>query len=220
MIDASKKSEAIKLRQAGFSIREIAKQLDIAQSTSSLFLRSVVLNKKAKEILTKKRVLGREKATQTLVINRKRRQGQSVELAWSLLGRLKVDKEIAFLVASLSYECEGDKSEFGSLVFTNSDPLLVKMFLSALRKSFIMDESKFRVAMHLHEYHNEKKEKEFWSEITGIPKVKFMKTFHKKESGINKKDGYRGCVQIKYFDVSIKRTLLATKNILAKKMGL
>lgn len=104
--------------------------------------------------------------------------------------------------------------------FTNSDPILVKVFLSALRKSFDLDESKFRVAMHLHSYHKEKEEKVFWSEVTSIPESKFLKTFKKQESGINKKEGYRGCVQIKYFDVNIKRTLLASKLLLANKMGL
>ncbi len=83
-----------------------------------------------------------------------------------------------------------------------------------------IDESKFRVMMHLHSYHVEANEKRFWAKVTGIPESKFLKTFQKKESGINKKEGYRGCVQIKYFDVSIKRTLLASKFILAEKMGL
>ncbi len=216
----SVKAEAIKLRKTGFSIKEISRELQIAQSTASLLLRNVVLSKKAKEILERKRALGREKATLTLVNNRKRRQAYSTSLACSLLEGVQIDQEIAFLIASISYECEGGKSEFGSLEFTNSDPLLVKIFLSALRTSFLLDESKFRVAMHLHGYHNEKKEKEFWSAVTGIPQGNFIKTFQKEESGINQKDGYRGCVQIKYFDVSIKRTLLATKCILANKMGL
>lgn len=220
MIEESIKVQAVKLRKAGYSIKEISKQLGIAQSTLSLLLRNIVLSKKAKELLEKKRVLGRQKATQTLVDKRKRRQAENFKLADAFLNKFDIDQKAAFLIASLSYECEGGKSEFGSLEFTNSDPMLVKIFLSALRKSFTLDESKFRVAMHLHGYHDEKVEKEFWMTVTGIPQTKFIKTFHKHESGINKKEGYRGCVQIKYFDVSIKRTLLAVKYILAKKMGL
>lgn len=220
MISISLRTKAVELRKAGFSIKEISGRLGFSQSTASLLLRDVKLNEKAKTILEKKKISGREKATKVLVKNRIERQTYSVNMASSFLDNLEINQEIAFLVAALSYECEGGKSQFGSLEFTNSDPVLVKLFLFALRKSFPLDESKFRVAMHLHGYHQEKEEKKFWSEVTGISPERFIKTFHKKESGINIKEGYRGCVQIKYFDVSIKRTLLAVKNILAKKMGL
>lgn len=220
MISDKIKKLAIEDRKEGFSVREIAVKYKIAQSTASLLLRNVTLDKKAKIILSGKAAQGRKKATQSLIEKREQRQGVSLLKAEELLDSVFVDKSIAFLIASLSYECEGGKSNFGVVEFTNSDPILVKLFLSALRKSFSLDEEKFRVVMHLHSYHNETVEKKFWSEVTSVPGKKFTKTFQKQESGINKKVGYRGCVQIKYFDVSIKRTLLASKAILAKKMGL
>lgn len=220
MISQSIKNLAIRDRKEGFTIGEIAIKYKMAESTVSLLVRGVVLNKKATSVLQKKADQGRLKASQVLIERREKRQEESLLIADSLLQNLNINKSISFLVASLSYECEGGKSNFGVLEFTNSDPVLVKIFLVSLRKSFLLDESKFRVVMHLHSYHNEKEEKKFWSEVASIPENKFTKTFQKKESGINKKVGYRGCVQIKYFDVSIKRTLLASKAILAKKMGL
>jgi hypothetical protein len=220
MISDSIKKLALQDRKEGFSIREIAVKYKIAQSTISILLRNVILDKRAKIILSEKASQGRKKATQSLMRKREERQEVSLLVAEEILGGIFIDKSIAFLIASLSYECEGGKSNFGVVEFTNSDTVLVKLFLSALRQSFTLDESKFRVVMHLHSYHNEKDEKIFWSSVTSIPMEKFTKTFQKQESGINKKAGYRGCVQIKYFDVSIKRTLLASKAILAKKMGL
>ncbi|KKU79357.1 MAG: hypothetical protein UY04_C0011G0023 [Parcubacteria group bacterium GW2011_GWA2_47_7] len=123
------------------------------------------------------------------------------------------------MLAALIYECEGGKSEKSSLEFTNSDPDLVRIFLRLLRESVSLDESKFRVVMHLHSYHDEAVEKNFWSKIIQIDKKQFLKTYQKHESG-NAKPGYRGCVQIKYFDVNIKRVLLEGKKILAIKLGL
>lgn len=214
------KIKAAKLRGKGMSIKEIADNLGMAKSTVSLLVRNLPLSEKANKILLEKRKAGRAKASQVLIKNRIKRQNAAHEKALEILHRFELNKEFYFIISSLAYECEGGKSNFGVLEFTNSDPLLIRMFLSSLRQSFSLDESKFRVMMHLHSYHIEAKEKHFWAEVTGIPESKFLKTFQKKESGINKKEGYRGCVQIKYFDVSIKRTLLATKNILAKEMGL
>lgn len=220
MINESIKNLAIQDRKRGLSVREVAAKYKLAQSTTSLLLRKVILNSKAKKILLEKSNQGRLKATQSIVRKREQRQEISRHIAEKLLKDVILNNEIAFIIASLSYECEGGKNNFGVVEFTNSDPVLVSLFLGGLRKSFKLDETKFRVVMHLHSYHNEDKEKKFWSEVTSIPESKFTKTFQKQESGINKKVGYRGCVQIKYFDVSIKRTLLASKAILAKKMGL
>ncbi len=220
MISSHIKIQIKKLRQKGFSIKEIAKQVNVAPSTVSLLVRSLVLNNEAKEILIKKNIQGRLKAVESIINKRKERQSHAISVARDLLKNFSLNKNIAFLIASISYECEGGKSNFGVLEFTNSDPILVKIFLHTLRHSFELNESKFRIIMQLHSYHNEKEEKLFWSKVTRIPETKFTKTFTKKESGINIKEGYRGCVQIKYFDVRIKRTLLASKLILANKMGL
>ena len=220
MISSHIKSKAIKLRQSGFSINEIAKECHMAKSTVSLLVRTIILSNKSKNILLRKTNQGRLKAVESIIKKRKERQNYAISVATDLLKDFSLNKDISFLIASISYECEGGKSNFGVLEFTNSDPILVKIFLHTLRYSFKLDESKFRVVMQLHSYHNEKEEKLFWSKVTHIPETKFTKTFKKKESGINIKEGYRGCVQIKYFDVRIKRTLLASKFLLANKMGL
>ena len=220
MISNHIKLQIKQLRQKGYSLREIAKECNVAQSTVSLLTRNVKLSIAAKATLIKKTNQGRMKAVESNIRKRKGRQNDAVLVAEDLLSNFLLDRDTAFLVASISYECEGGKSNFGVLEFTNSDPLLVKIFLHTLRQSFDLDESKFRVVMHLHGYHKESEEKLFWSKVTAVPETQFTKTFNKKESGINIKDGYRGCVQIKYFDVRIKRTLLASKQLLANKMGL
>lgn len=220
MISIHIKLKARELRKEGFSVKEIAKKYNIAQSTASLWVNGVSLSSEAKKILVQKVNQGRNKGARTIVENRNIRHKEDKLIAECLLDGVSLNKRIAFLIASVAYECEGGKSNYGVLEFTNSDPILIKIFLLSLRQSFNLDESKFRVVMHLHSYHNESVEKVFWSKVTSIPHSKFLKTTQKEESGLNKKEGYRGCVQIKYFDVRIKRTLLASKSILANKMGL
>lgn len=220
MLEVRVRNKALELRETGYSIKEISEYLKISKSTISLLVRNVKLSKSALERLALRVRTGQVKSAYTLKQRRVKREEQSLLVAKKSFQNIIFNNAIYLLLASMIYECEGGKSNFGVLEFTNSDPLLIKLFLQLLRSSLKIDENKFRVAMHLHSYHSEIQEKRFWSKITKIPEDKFIKTFQKKESGINLKEGYRGCVQIKYYDVNIKRTLLAGKKLLANKLGL
>ena len=102
------------------------------------------------------------------------------------------------------YLCEGNKSLKSLTTFTNSDPNLISTFLYLFRNSFNLNEKKFRVLMHLHKYHNEEIQKNFWSKI---PKDQFNRTYLKPNSGKYKKRDYQGCIKVYYGDVSITRKL-------------
>lgn len=56
MAKSLKKLEAQKLRRSGMSIKEIAKRVDIAKSTTSVWCKDVVLTEIQKEKLYKKMV--------------------------------------------------------------------------------------------------------------------------------------------------------------------
>jgi len=64
------------------------------------------------------------------------------------------------LACALLYWCEGEKKG-GAVRFTNSDPVMIQTFLNLFRQSFKLDESKFRICLHLHSYHNQQKQKKF-----------------------------------------------------------
>lgn len=207
------------LRKNGMSIKQIAHELQVSSSSASIWVRDVVVTKKGITKLTERLTAARVKSGLVLRNRKEQRELSAIAMAKKLISQTSLKQADKFLIAALIYECEGAKTDKSSLEFTNSDPLLIKIFLKLLRETFQLDESKFRVIMHLHSYHSEKAEKQFWSKVTNIPEGKFYKAYQKVESG-NAKAGYRGCVQIKYFDVTIKRTLLAGKTLLAEKMGL
>ena len=117
--------------------------------------------------------MGRKNASKVLIGRRIKREGESFKIAKNYFKSVDLDKSIMFLLCSMIYESEGGKSNFGVLEFTNSDPDLVKIFLSFLRKSFTLDENKFRVVMHLHSYHNEVKEKNFGQKLQISHRVNF-----------------------------------------------
>ena len=123
------------------------------------------------------------------------------------------------MVAALLFWCEGGKRRLSTLTFINSDPSMIKTFLRALRKGFSLDERKFSITLHLHEYHSMVKQTEFWSVTTGIPGARFTQPYMKPHTGKRKREGYQGCISLNYHDARLARTLSALYHSFAERMG-
>jgi len=213
------KEKAFKLRVKGYSIKEIADKLDIAKSTVSLWVRDIKLNKKAQERLKKRRLLPYYKIALRWETKRKKEQEELNLIARNIVKEIKNDINQKRVYCSLLYWCEGAKGYNDSIRFVNSDPLLIKTFLKLLRDSFPIKESKFRVLMYLHSYHNENLQKEFWSNLTQISKNQFNKTFLKPNTKKRIRNDYPGCVAISYHDRKLARLLRAIYKSFSEKIG-
>lgn len=209
------KKRAISLRERGYSIKEIASKLGISKDTSSIWLRNVVLTPKAELRLRKKEIFGQYKGRLVLLEKSIKQQSELFECATRLVSGVKSSKELSKLCCALIYFCEGNK-QTGFVRFTNSDPTLVKTFMVLLRRGFDLEELKFRALMHLHQYHNEEKQRIFWSKLTGIPSSQFHKTYSKPNTGARIRDDYPGCLAISYYDSKIAKELMAIYNAFYK----
>lgn len=212
------KEKAITLRKRGYSLKEVSEHLNIAKSTASAWLSSINLSISAQKKLAKKQILGQYK---TVLLKRKqkdlRRKAEEAK-AHKIVKNLSLSKEYVKLCCSLMWWCEGNKNS-SFLRFTSSDATLIKNYLSLLRKGFMLDESKFRVLVHLHAYHNDYKQKMFWSQITEIPLSQFHKSFQKKNTGKRTKENYPGCIALTYYDARIAKELEALYNEFTKSRG-
>lgn len=83
-----------------------------------------------------------------------------------------------------------------------------------------IDERKFRVLMHLHEYHDEEKQRVFWSRLTNIPRSQFLKTFRKPHTGKRVKEDYPGCIAIYYNSSETARKLKAIYKVFSEQVGM
>lgn len=203
------KEKAFSLRKKGHSLKEIAEKLNIAKSTASLWLTDVNLNEEAKERLRKRGVIGQYKA---ILIKKKKRQellNQFIAEAKEGINKIPRSKELYRLLCALLYWCEGNKNDLTGVRFTNSDPKMVKSFLYFLRKGFDIDESKLRALIHLHEYHDEDEQINFWSEVSSIPKDKFNRSYRKPNTGKRIKKNYPGCIAISYYNAQLAKKLWA-----------
>lgn len=126
------RDKAIQLRKQGFSYSEILKEIPVAKSTLSLWLRSVGLSKRQKQRLTQKKLVAAHRGGQ-----RKREQLVLRIQEIKKLARFEtkeLSKEMLWVMGVMLYWAEGSKDKYykpGQPVsFSNSDPLMVKVFLS------------------------------------------------------------------------------------------
>lgn len=211
---ANIKSQAMLLRKKGCSLKEVCKELKIAKSTASVWLSNVEISNEGKLLLEQKKKATRQNLIRYITVNKIKKgiwHGCLVETAKRDLKQIIYTKTLNRLLCSLLYWAEGAK-DLGRVTFTNSDPKMVSIFLKLFKDSFNINPIRIRACLHLHEYHNEVELKSYWSKVTTIPLNQFMKSYRKPHTGIRKKAGYKGCVNISYGDFRIAHELNAIYN--------
>jgi len=199
--------KAINLRGKGYSIQELKDTLKVSKSSISLWVRNVKLSKKAKTRLEKRYTVAQLASQKSIKEKTRQKTEIANQFAKDIIGKSVLSQETSLVICAMIWWCEGNKGVRNAVIFTNSDPELVKSFLFLLRSSLDLDERKFRVLMHLHGYHDEKVQKIFWSKITNIPQTQFNKSYLKPTNGKYKKENYQGCIKVSYNDVAIARRL-------------
>jgi len=205
----TEKLSAIKLRKQGKTVNEIAIELGVAKSSVSTWVRNVPLSPQAEKKLREKVTAGQRAGAESNRARTLHARHNHFKAAISLGKESPLDINQKRIVCALLYWCEGAKSD-NCVAFTNSDKDLVLLFLTLFRASFAIDESKFRVCVHVHSYHNPPAQIEYWSHATNIPKDQFIKPYQKAHSGKQIHENYQGCVSIRYHSADIARQLLET----------
>ena len=121
---------------------------------------------------------------------------------------IRITKDIWRLCGALVYWCEGSKRHLSSGVrFANSDPQLARFFVECLRNGFEIDEPLLKARLHLHSYHNARKQTKFWSNALDIPVQRFQSPYIKPNTQKRKREGYPGCVDVSYGRAKIVRSI-------------
>lgn len=212
------KEKAILLRKRGFSLQEISDLLHIAKSTASLWSSSITLSYTAIKRLEGRKIVGQYK---TMLIRKRKRTILKETLdkhSGNIMNNIKLDKDAAKLLCAVMYHCEGVKTNDTNVTFINSDPTLIQSFLILFRMAFKIHESKFRILMHLHTYHDEQKQKVFWSQTTNISKNQFMKTYRKPNTAKRIREHYPGCISIRYYDAMVAKQLHSLYRVFTRKI--
>lgn len=217
MKKAEVKERAFELRRTGHSYSEISTLCRITKSTAQLWTHKVEITKEGKSRIKAISDNGRKKAGEVHRARKIKTETEAREWARNKVSEINFNSSLMQILLACIYYCEGAKDTGSGLIFTNSDPMMMKGFVNMLEKSFGVDRRLMRIAMHLHSYHDEKEMKKFWGESLGLHPSQFNKTFWKKESGITIHKGYKGCVNVRIGGAIRARQIVAlAQEVLSK----
>ncbi|NJD03886.1 MAG: hypothetical protein FIA99_15100 [Ruminiclostridium sp.] len=119
---------------------------------------------------------------------------------FTLKSRLSARQEEMKIAGTMLYWGEGTKGG-NSVVFSNSDAEMVRVFLKFLRTICGISNSRLRVVLHHYKDQNEYQLKQFWSKKTLIPLSQFSKSYlHRLQKGSYKRISQFGTLSVRYSD--------------------
>jgi hypothetical protein len=185
----AEQEQARELRAGGLTLLEIARELGVAKSSVSLWVRGV-------EFMPGPRVRARRCGPNAL---QRRKQAEIDSLIAEGRERIGVMSDRDLLVAGAAlYAGEGSKAD-GPVVFANSDPRMMAFFCAWLRRFFDVDESRLRVTVYLHQGLDIDAAVAHWTTVTGIAPSQFNKPYRAiPDPAIRRNKHEFGCAYVRY----------------------
>jgi hypothetical protein len=218
------KEKVITLRKKGNTYNEIVSKLKIAipKGTLSSWCRNVPLphgyKAKLKKINIEALVKARMCSVQASKIVKQKELEAIHNENFPLVKTIK-DKNVAKIALAMLYLGEGRKNrKKGALLFGNSEPIVISLFLYLLRLVYDIDEKKFRCTIQCRADQDIKMLEELWSKITKIPLNQFYKArIDPRTIGKpTKKIDYKGVCCIDYFSSKVFAELLEIPNVIKR----
>lgn len=204
------KNKAIVLRKKGESIGDIATKLHVAKSSVSVWVRDVPLT------LLQRKKLSRNGYSIDAIEKRRIKRITTTRQNHALI-REAARKDIKllstrelWLIGIALYWGEGGKTKTGMARIANSDPAVIRFMMRFFREVCKVPEKKFRGHVHTFSHLNIQHAEEYWSDISGIPRKQFFKTYAKPSIvSKNKKDSLpNGTFQIYVCDTILFLTIM------------
>lgn len=202
------KEIAVQMRKNGKSYNEIYNALKIPKATLSGWFSEIGWSKEMRKKLASKVQI---QHTVRLVELDKIR-GQHLAKAYEEAGREAIEDlgvlkyNPLFIAGLMLYWGEGDKATKAQVRLANTDPELIKLFVFFLIK--VCNIPKEKVGIHILTYPDidDKANRQYWSEISGIAPEKFLKSVHIQGRHKTRRLGHGVCsvyVSSTYFKVKI-----------------
>jgi len=123
--------------------------------------------------------------------------------------RLKTKKDVALFNLGIGlFLGEGTKKNKYSVVLTNSDPKIIKLFLAFLKTICAVEDFKIRAALNVFDDINLEEVLSFWQKETDIPYSRFTaSTIRKSKGGTYKNKSKHGTLTIYVSNTKLKRLI-------------
>lgn len=192
------KNKAIKLRKKGYSYKDILREVPVAKSTLSNWLKDLPLTKREKEYLKTRRnkniSRGRIKAA---TANRENRIERDKQLFQNAKEEFSKFEESAFFQTGVAlYWAEGSKKSH-SFQFINSDADMIKLMINWIEEFLKTPKENLSYRLYIHKPYAHENCEEYWSDVVGVSSSIFKKTIYKPTRHLHKKNpAYKGCLRI------------------------
>lgn len=199
------KEEARILRKQGKSINQIIEETGSSKASVSVWVRDIVLTKaqKNKISLRGRSVESIEKRRVNRLFNENKKRQIVIDKAKEDF--TSISPEELKLIGIILYLGEGGKAGRRIVRLANSDPDVIRIMMRFLREVCGVDEARFRGHIHTFAHADINKTEKYWSQITGIPRNQFFKTYIKPSSASLQK---RDTLPFGTFDICVSDTKL------------
>lgn len=151
----------IYLRRRGRSLPEIQQELKIGYGTVYRYIKDVDILPEYAHVWFGKRGGSIKRKVKSLE--------KAAKKATNLIVSLSDKEKLLFL--SALYWAEGSKKDLG---LSNTDPNLIVIWINGLREIFHVKDDNLRISIRIYEDLDTDICLNYWSELTGIPKSKFV----------------------------------------------
>jgi len=178
---------AIVLRKRGYSIGEIAKEVNASKGSVSNWVKDIKLSPRLLERLKSRPFANAvvEKRRKTRIAKEQLIRQGKIEFA---SGQIRAINQYDLkLIGSALYWAEGSKTKRSMVRVSNSDPDFIKTMMKFFTEICRVPQKKFRIYIHIHSPKAVNEAEKYWSKITGVSYKQFYKTYVAKSSATKNK---------------------------------
>lgn len=196
----TEQQRARELRAEAWTLQDIATELGVSKSSVSVWVRDV-------EFTPRPRNRGHRSMKPHPAHVAKLAEIERCDA--EALADIGVLSERDLLVAGAAlYAGEGAKTD-GAIKFANTNPDLIRLFMTWLRHFFDIDERRLRLNLYLHDGLDLEAATMYWSELTGIPSSQFGKPYRAVADPTRRNSKHlMGCPAIVYSDAAKHRRVM------------
>ena len=217
------KQKARHLRREGNTYSQISETLrmKVPKNTLSYWLRDIELSgQQLRKIEDRQRILLNMARGRALAANKIKRDKylEDIKSEFKWLKLIADRRDVSLVGLGILYFAEGSKSTKGTVMFGNSDPSIIRLFVNGLKKNFKIDKSKFRCTVQCRADQDTAKLENYWAEVTRIPLRQFYKSqIDPRTAGKpTKKSNYMGVCRINYLSSEIDIKLKTIYSIITE----
>jgi hypothetical protein len=212
----AERERARDMRAQAWTINEIVAELGVSKSSVSVWVRDVQFDEatRAARAGANRRRGARRRGPNRLQQRKQAEIDRLLATGRERVGRLS-DRDLLIAGTAL-YAGEGSKGD-GAVKFANSDPRMILLFCTWLRRFFDIDESRLRVRLYLHQGLDLDRASSFWSTLTRIPLTQFGTPYRAvPDASIRRSKHPLGCPAVCYASSVTHREIMGLMHALLR----